>query len=101
MKAKMVARFILAYTKHVWPDDYVQMAKTGAPDYVGRYFSPTDAGSHKYIPADRLTADIGAKQGSGVFGYAKFDDGSYLLYTCFHGLAVWDGTDARAEVVAL
>ena len=54
-------------------------------------FDHKGSGSHKYIPADRLTDDLGMEQGAGVFGYVKLYDDSYVLKTCNGPLAYWSG----------
>lgn len=54
-------------------------------------FDHVGGGSHKYIPADRLTEDLGMPKGAGVYGYWRMQDGSYLLRTCPGPLAYWSG----------
>lgn len=90
--AQMAAEFIQAFSKSRWPNDAVRM-ETGTADYLHSFADIASSGSHKYIPADKLSKDIGAEEGSGVYGYMMFRDGSYLLKTCCHGVAVWEGGD--------
>jgi hypothetical protein len=76
------------------------MAKTAAPNYAALFAD--DAGSHKYIPTYMLNPILGLRDGSGVYGYAKFDDGSYLLFSSHtepgKGLAWWDGNNSDPKV---
>jgi hypothetical protein len=71
--------------------DGASMASTMANGSMIDAFDHQGGGSHKYIPADRLTADLGEPAGAGVFGYWRMKDGSYLLRTCRGPLAWWSG----------
>jgi hypothetical protein len=54
-------------------------------------FDITDTGSHKYIPADRLSEQLGLPAGGGVYSYVRFSDNSVLLKTCPGRVAYWSG----------
>lgn len=56
-------------------------------------FDVQDCGSFKYIPTDRLNADLGLPNDAGIFGYVRFTDESYLLQTCDGPLAIWSGAE--------
>ena len=92
MYAKAAAQMIRSHCKTIFKDpDSMETYWAG-----GMYldcFDIVGTGSHKYIPADKLTEDLGMRQGAGVHNYAKFSDGSYLLYTCGGRLAFWSGKD--------
>ena len=90
MIAHTIALHIQAYCQVCFPNDPLGMEKHSV---ITLGSLAESSGSPKYIPADKLSADIGAEQGSGVFGYYRFKDGSYLLLTCYHGVCVWDGKD--------
>lgn len=47
--------------------------------------------THKYIPADRLTQELGEPLGAGVYGAWHMKDGSYALMTCSGAMAWWSG----------
>jgi hypothetical protein len=70
-----------------------KMASTVANGNMIDVFDHKGSGSHKYIPADRLTQDLGEPLGAGVFSYWKMYDDSYLLRTCDGRLAHWSGKD--------
>ena len=116
MKARLAAIIVLEHCKTVWPDDWLGMAKHDFEMLAaGEIFDITDSGTHKYIPTERLNTELGLPQGGGVYGYHKFRDrkrmnaegkwedvpgsGGYVLVTCSHGLAVWEGGDAKPEFV--
>lgn len=96
MKAKTAALMVQAYATACFPDDGIGFEKHCLDNflYVGDYVSQ---GSHKYVPTERLNDQLKLPQGAGIFGYVKFDDGSYILQTCSNGLAVWAGGDAVPE----
>jgi hypothetical protein len=76
----------------------VNMASTMANGEVIDAFDHQGGGSHKYIPAAKLTEDLGERQGAGVFAYWHMKDGSYLLRTVDGRLAHWSGKpDDKAE----
>jgi hypothetical protein len=98
--AAIAGRLLHAYCTVTWPNDEnpKRMASTIANGSYIDVFDHQGGGSHKYIPADRLTDDLGEPRGAGVYGYWKMFDGSYLLRTCDGRLAHWDGTDeGKAE----
>lgn len=95
MKAKVAAMMACNSAKVRFPDDADGMAKMEMDFFaMAGVLKYTDSGSHKYIPTEDLNEALGLRQGGGVFGYYKFEDGSYVLMTCSNGLAVWDGTAA-------
>jgi len=75
------------------PDRAMAMASTMANGEYIDAFDHQGGGSHKYIPADRLTDDLDQPRGAGVFGFWRMKDGSYLLRTCEGRLAWWTGKD--------
>jgi len=89
----MALQFCRAISKERFADDWQKM-ETYCVDWLASIDAATDAGSHKYIPTERLNGQLGLRQGAGVYGYRKYADGSYLLLTCDNGLAHWDGTEA-------
>lgn len=93
-KAVIAAKFVRAIAKDIFPDVAKGM-ETNCVDWLARIDDAVDSGSHKYIPADRLSAELGQPSGAGVFGYRKYDDGSYLLLTCSAGVAIWDGGESK------
>ena len=93
--ARMAHLFVTCVAKQLWPNDSKGMA-TMTVDWLASFDNAVDSGSHKYVPAAQLSADLGLEEGSGIFGYRKYPDGSYLLKTC-SGIAYWDGGDAKAE----
>jgi hypothetical protein len=96
--AQIAACYIHAWCRETWPDKGAEMASTVANGSMMDVFDHKGYGSHKHIPADRLTTDLGEAIGAGVFGYWKMYDDSYLLRTCNGRLAHWDGTDeGKAE----
>jgi hypothetical protein len=102
--AKIAAAYIHAYCRVTWPgeDDTTgtNMASTVANGSMMDVFDHKGCGSHKYIDADKLTMDLERPLGSGVFGYWKMYDDSYILRTCDGPLAVWSGNpDDKAEWV--
>jgi hypothetical protein len=102
--ARIAGEYIHAYCRQKWPEKAgdastgPRMASTVANGSMIDVFDHRGGGSHKYIPADRLTQDLGEPLGAGVFSYWKMYDDSYLLRTCDGRLAHWDGTDeGKAE----
>lgn len=90
MYAKLASQFIALYTLSVYDDP--KMESMVAPTVI-ECFNIKDSGTHKYIPAKRLSEDLGMKESEGVYGYWKFSDGSYLLKTCPGRLAYWSGSE--------
>jgi hypothetical protein len=96
--AKIAAEMLHAWARTKFEDLPAEMASTIANGEIIDVFDHQGGGSHKYIPADRLTQDLGEPLGAGVYGYWKMYDDSYLLRTCDGRLAYWDGTsDGKAE----
>lgn len=90
MHAQIAAMYIRAHCKQTFkkPDTMESTSASGAFIDV---FDHQGGGSHKYIPADKLTDDLGMERGAGVYGYWKMSDGSYLLLTCRGPVAYWSG----------
>lgn len=95
--ARMAAQFVKHYAEATFPDDAKGMSKH-VMDYL-TFADIKDRGSHKYIPTERLNAQLGLPDGSGVYGYLKFADNSYILLTCYAGIAHWDGADTTPALV--
>lgn len=94
MHAKFAAMYINAWCQKKWPEDRVNaMPSTMANGPFIDVFDHVGGGSHKYIPAEKLTADLEMPEGAGVFGYWKMKDGSYLLRTVPGPLAYWSGKE--------
>lgn len=94
--AQTAAEMINLWCTKKWPQDKVpgQMASTMANGDIIDAFDHVGHGTHKYIPADRLTTELGEPLGAGVFAYWKMKDESYLLLTCKGPLAWWTGLDS-------
>ncbi len=102
--AQIAGQYMHAWCRAKWPEpmahqtDSAQMASTMANGSMIDVFDHKGHGTHKYIPADRLTQDIGEPLGAGVYAYWKMADDSFLLLTCNGRLAHWDGTpEGKAE----
>lgn len=95
--ARKAAAYINAFARMTFPADIdARMASDIANGSYIDCFDHDGGGSHKYIPADRLTRDLGEREGAGVFGYWHMKDGSYLLRTCHGALAYWSGVEGEA-----
>ena len=89
--AAFAAACITAYCKERWPEDVKGMSKTIAPDLCDRFGGFSHTLTHKYIQdLEDINEALGAKQGKGVYGCAKYSDGSRLLFTCDNGIPVID-----------
>lgn len=98
MYAKIAATYLAAYCRETFTKDPHTMESHMANGEMMDVFDHKGHGSHKYIPADKLTNDLGMRQGAGVYGYWAMSDGSYLLLTCGGRLAFWSGKDTdKAE----
>jgi hypothetical protein len=97
--AKVASAMLNAWCRQKWPEDKnADMASTMGNGPLIDAFDHKGGGSHKYIPADKLTADLDQPQGAGVFGYWKMGDDSYLLRTSAGPLAWWSGNkEEKAE----
>ena len=91
--AGKAAMLITAFCKFTWPDKGDSMASTAA-DFANA-FDGASYGSHKYIPADEYTTQLGEPLGEGVYGYWRFSDKSLLLLTCRGPLAIVDDKGCR------
>lgn len=97
--ARVAASVLNAYCLAKFPDfserhptvGRANMASTMANGEWIDAFDHQGGGSHKYIPADRLTEELGEPKGAGVYGYWLMKDGSKLLRTCRGPLAWWSG----------
>lgn len=90
MYAKIAATYIRAFCKASFKDSD-SMESTVAIGEMIDVFDHNGGGTHKYIPADKLSADLEQPAGAGVYGYWVMKDGSYLLRTCCGRLAYWSG----------
>lgn len=101
-KAKNAALLAVAYAQAAFPNDAIGMSKYTIRNVLyivgGDNYSE---GTAKYIPKDELNKALGLPDGAGVFGYVRFDDGTYVLETCSNGLAVWGGADTVPELIGL
>ncbi len=99
MYAQIAAEYLHAWCRAKWPtplkhqSDSAQMASTVANGGMMDVFDFKGHGTHKYIPSDKLTVDLGEPKGAGVYGYWKMADNSYLLLTCNGRLAYWNGDE--------
>jgi len=90
-QASFASICITSYCKVNFPDDWRGMTKTIGPDWAPRFEGFSGSGSHKYVTQlNEINARIGAKEGAGVYGYARYTDGSSLLFTCDEGIWVID-----------
>jgi hypothetical protein len=89
--AQIAAQYITAWCRATYAKNPDKMGSTMANGGMIDCFDHRGHGSHKYIPADKLTEDLGERQGAGVYGYWAMNDGSYLLLTCRGDLAWWSG----------
>lgn len=89
MDARVAAETLNAYCLVFYND--INMASTAANGSTIDAYDHKGHGTHKYIPAEKLTADLGEPEGAGVFAYWLMRDGSYLLRTCKGPLAFWSG----------
>lgn len=101
--AKTAANCINLLTMATYPDwaeknGPISLASTMANGEIIDAFDHKGGGSHKYIPADRLSEELGEPAGAGVYGFWQMKDGSYLLRTCHGALAHWSGkAEDKAE----
>lgn len=100
MYAKTAAECITAWCKLKWPDETgLNMPSTMAnSSTLLDAFDHKGGGTHKYIPADKLSKDLGEPKGKGVYGYVMMGDGSYILQTCRGPLAYWSGEEKDSAV---
>lgn len=90
MYAKTAAYYLQAYCELTFTDSK-RMESTMATGSMIDCFDHLGYGSHKYIPADKLTEQLNMPKGAGVYGYWEFADHSYLLLTCPGPVAFWSG----------
>ncbi len=95
--AKMACEFVKAMAEAKFPYDAKSMSKHVVEWLT--FADIIDSGSHKYIPADTLSAELGQPEGAGVYGYVQFRDKSYILLTCHAGIAYWDGPDQKPVLI--
>lgn len=91
MYAKIAATYIAAYCRETFNKNPASMESHMANGEMMDVFDHNGHGSHKYIPADKLTEDLCMPKGAGVYGYWAMADKSYLLLTCGGRLAYWSG----------
>ena len=98
MYAKIAASYIRAWCIDTFASTPGSMESNIANGQMMDVFDHKGHGTHKYIPADKLTEDLGMPAGAGVYGYWLMADGSYLLLTCPGAVAYWSGkTEDKAE----
>lgn len=95
MYADVAARYIAIYCRELYGKDSEGMESHMANGSMIDVFDHKGHGSHKHIPADRLTQELGMPEGAGVYGYWLMADGSYLLLTCPGRLAFWSGKEGE------
>lgn len=91
MYAKTAGTFITLRCRNTFKTEPDVMASTMCAGQLIDVFDHKGYGTHKYIPAEKLTKDLGEPKESGVYGFWAMADGSYLLLTCRGPLAVWSG----------
>lgn len=91
MYAETAAKMISAFCQITFLDNPEGMESIMTEGTMFDAFDYKTYGSHKYIPADRLSADLGLEPGAGVYGYWLMRDDSYLLKTTKGRLALWSG----------
>lgn len=91
--AQIAAQYIHAWCRATYTKDPDRMASAMANGEMIDVFDHIGYGTHKYIPAAKLSHDLELTEGSGVYGYWRMKDGSYLLLTCPGALAWWSGKD--------
>lgn len=89
--AQVAAQYITAWCRATFKENPDKMGSSMASDKMIDVFDHAGSETHKYIPADRLTADLGAVSGGGVYGAWVMRDKSMLLLTCHGELAWWSG----------
>lgn len=104
MYAKIAALYITAYCRETFKDKNGKlgedMGSALANGEMIDVFDHKGYGTHKYLPAEKLTKDLGEPVGAGVYGFWLMADGSYLLRTCRGKLAYWGGKpEDKAEWV--
>jgi len=96
--AKQAAQLITAWCRATFTKDPDAMGSVMANGSIIDAFDHSGHGSHKYIPSDKLTQDLGEPVGVGVYGFWQMKDKSCLLLTCRGDLAWWSGnSDDKAE----
>jgi hypothetical protein len=89
--AKTASQMITAWCRATFTKDADNMGSHMANGSIIDAFDHNGYASHKYIPADKLTQDLGEPSGGGVYGYWQMKDKSCLLVTCRGDLAWWSG----------
>lgn len=90
--AKIVCLYVRAFCAENFTNPET-MESTVMNGGMADVFDHVGHGTHKYIPAEKLSDDLKLQKGAGVFGYWKMYDGSYVLWTCPGPLAYWSGKD--------
>lgn len=92
MYAKIAGMYVKAHCATTFKDPAGMESTALRGGYVD-VFDHKGFGTHKYIPADRLSDELGEPRGAGVYGSFLMGDGSHLLVTCKGPLACWSGKD--------
>lgn len=106
MLAQVAGIYVHAYCKVTFVAGPKGPAETMASTVmVGSFLDVFDHkgwSTHKYIPADKLTQDLGEPKGAGVYGSVLMADGSHVLATCKGPLAYWSGKpEDKAEWIKI
>lgn len=91
-KALYFGMHVVAYCQAVWPNDNSVFAHQASLSALS-FATITSSGSHKYIPADRLSEELGLRQGRGIYGFLEFEDDSILLLCSDGRIAHWDADE--------
>ena len=89
--AATAAQLITALCRAYYTNNPDAMGSSMANGSIINAFDHSGYASHKYIPADRLSQDLGERPGAGVYGFWQMKDKSCLLVTCRGDLAWWSG----------
>ena len=93
MYAKIAATYIGAFCRETFDKDPDKMQSTVLTGAMMDVFANKGYGTHKYIPAAKLTQDLNLPDGAGVYGFWLMADDSYLLLTNPGAVAYWSGKD--------
>ena len=95
-KAKLAVWFARVGARDKFPDDAEGMSKI-VLGWLVSIGVDASYGTHKYIPTSWLNEQLGLPDGAGIYGFYRFDDGSYALLTCRNGVIAWNGSEGNPE----